>query len=278
MVDYTRFVDLIHEYTNRTSEVLSYENIKVFVDMASDDIYRDLRIPPLEEVLTYPASTADTDSLEIPDDLIEFIQLRKLDDAGNIDTIYNTRSDIRSHYLSNTSKYGQNYYSREADKILVHPEVKEGDVHQLYYYRRLPPIYARFAVNEDNWNANLLYYGASQQEVENAVKAQDPNAFIRDPDLQSQIQFAPASTEPGSTFKSGYYLGLLAQNWIRDENLKMLLYGTLRECYIFLKDVDKAAAAGALRDADVQKLNEESELRRVRGGVAQTHFSSNGLL
>lgn len=278
MVDYTRFVDLIHEYTNRTSEVLSYENIKVFIDMASDDIYRDLRIPPLEEVLTYPAATEDTDSLEIPDDLIEFIQLRKLNSDGEIDTVYNTRSDVRSHYLSNTSKYGQNYYSREADKILVHPEVKAGDVHQLYYYRRLPPAYARFSVTEENWNNNLLYYGTTQQDVVDAVKAQDPNAFTRDPDLQSKIQFAPASTEPGSTFSAGYYLGLLAQNWLRDENLKMLLYGTLRECYIFLKDEQKAASASALRDADVQKLNEESELRKVRGGVAQTFFSSNGLL
>lgn len=269
MPNYTEFVDLIHGYVNRTINVLPYSNIKTFADMASDTIYRKLRIPPLEITYTYAAATADTSQIEVPGDLIEFIQLRKLDSDGEVDCVYNARSDIRSFYLDDMSKYDGNFYTREGANLLVYPEIKIGDVMQLFYFRRLPSIYARFALTAANYSAGLLYEGATAQICSDALEAAEPNAQSRDPDLTGQIEFFAGDAE----IPAGYYVGTLAANWLRDENLKMILYGTQKEAYIFLKDQEKAAAADLLMKTDLQELNDEAVLRQVRGGVAQTHYS-----
>jgi hypothetical protein len=70
-----------------------------------------------------------------------------------------------------------------------------------------------------------------------------------------------------------YQKGIILVNWLRDENLKMVLYGTQKEAYIYLKDLEKAQMADQLMKADMQELNDEAVLRQVRGGVAQTHFN-----
>ena len=71
---------------------------------------------------------------------------------------------------------------------------------------------------------------------------------------------------------------MLAGHWLRDENLKLLLYGTQAEAYIYLKDVEKAQAFFGLRDQEIEMLNKEAVLRSVRGGVAQTHYEGGNLL
>jgi hypothetical protein len=269
MTTYTEFVDLIHGYTNRTTNVLPYSNIKTFADMASDTIYRKLRIPPLEITYTYAAATADTSQLEVPGDLIEFTQLRKLDEDGEVECVYNARADIRSFYLDNMTKYDGNFYTREGPNLLVYPEIEEGDVMQLFYFRRLPSIYARFALTTENYAQGLLYTGASAQACSDVLEAAEPNAQSRDPDLTGQIEYFAGDVD----VPEGWYVGQLAANWLRDENLKMVLYGTQKEAYIYLKDAEKAAAAGQLMVTDLQELNDEAVLRQVRGGVAQTHYS-----
>ena len=73
-------------------------------------------------------------------------------------------------------------------------------------------------------------------------------------------------------------MGTLAGNWLRDENLKLLLYGTQAEAYIYLKDEEKAVAMKTLLQEEIDELNTEARLRAVRGGVAQTHYSGGFLL
>jgi hypothetical protein len=269
MPTYTEFVDLIHGYTNRTVNVLPYANIKTFTDMASDTLYRKLRIPPLEITYTYGAVTEKTSILEIPGDLIEFVQLRKLDADGKVSDVYNARADIRSFYIDNMTKYDGNYYTREGGNLLIYPEMEVGDVMQLFYFRRLPSIYARFSLTDANYSAGLLYTGATAQICSDVLEAAEPNAQSRDPDLTGQIQYWAGDAE----VPEGYYIGQLAANWLRDENLKMVLYGTQKEAYIYLKDLEKAQMADQLMKADMQELNDEAVLRQVRGGVAQTHFN-----
>ena len=274
MVDYTKFVEMIHNYTNRSDAVLPNSLIKNFADFASDSIYRKLRIPPLEATFTYDALTEDTSLIGIPGDAIEFIQLRKLDANGEVCEVYNARSDIRSFYLDDMTKYDGNYYTREVNDLVIYPEAKVGDVMQLHYYKRLPSIYARYAVSGENDALNLLYFGATQSEVQNLVEASEPGAFDADPDLLSQI--TEVAGDP--LLADGWYVGTLAGNWLRDENLKMGLYGTQGESYLYLKDMEKAGAAFELMAGEIKELNDEAMLRAVRGGVAQTHYSGGSLL
>lgn len=275
MVDYTRFVDMIHTYTNRDATVLPNDLIKNFADFASDDIYRQLRIPPLEATFTYDALVADTDKIGIPGDAIEFIQLRKLDSDSNVDVVYNARSDIRSFYIDEMTKYSGYYYTREVNDLLIYPELAVGDVMQLHYYKRLPSIYARYTVNAENNALGLLYYNAtSAAALQAEVEVAEPGAFEADPDLLST--FVEISGDP--ELADGWYVGSLAGNWLRDENLKLLLYGTQAEAYIYLKDEEKAVAMKTLLQEEIDELNTEARLRAVRGGVAQTHYSGGCLL
>ena len=275
MVDYTRFVDMIHSYTNRDQTVLPNDLIKSFTDMATDDVYRSLRIPPLEATFTYDPLIADGNLIGIPGDAIEFIQLRKVDGTtGKVTDVYNARSDIRSFYIDNMSKYDGNYYTREVNDLIVHPEMKTGDVMQLHYYKRLPSVYARYSLTAENVALGLMYTGASQSIVQDLVEAAETGAFTADPDLlNSIVEYAGDAEIP-----AGWYVGTLAGNWMRDENLKMLLYGTQAEAYIYLKDAEKAQQFFALRDQEIEDLNTEARLRSVRGGVAQTHYSGGSLL
>lgn len=275
MVDYTRFVDMIHTYTNRDATVLPNDLIKNFADFASDDIYRQLRIPPLEATFTYDALVEDTDKIGIPGDAIEFIQLRKLDEDSNVDVVYNARSDIRSFYIDEMTKYSGYYYTREVNDLLIYPELAVGDVMQLHYYKRLPSIYARYTVNAENNALNLLYFNATSAAALQAdVEVAEPGAFEADPDLLSS--FVEISGDP--ELADGWYVGSLAGNWLRDENLKLLLYGTQAEAYIYLKDEEKAVAMKTLLQEEIDELNTEARLRAVRGGVAQTHYSGGCLL
>ena len=275
MVDYTRFVDMIHSYTNRDQTVLPNDLIKSFTDMATDDVYRSLRIPPLEATFTYDPLLADGNLVGIPGDAIEFIQLRKLDsDTLKVKEVYNARSDIRSFYIDNMTKYDGNYYTREVNDLIVYPDMKSGDVMQLHYYKRLPSVYARYSLTAENVALGLLYTGVSQSDVQNQVEVAEPGAFVADPDLLSSIVEYSGDAE----IPAGWYVGTLAGNWMRDENLKMLLYGTQAEAYIYLKDAEKAQQFFALRDQEIEDLNTEAKLRSVRGGVAQTHYSGGSLL
>ena len=275
MVDYTRFVDMIHSYTNRDQTVLPNDLIKSFTDMATDDVYRSLRIPPLEATFTYDPLLADGNLVGIPGDAIEFIQLRKLDsDTLKVKEVYNARSDIRSFYIDNMTKYDGNYYTREVNDLIVYPDMKSGDVMQLHYYKRLPSVYARYSLTAENVALGLLYTGVSQSDVQNQVEVAEPGAFVADPDLLSSIVEYSGDAE----IPAGWYVGTLAGNWMRDENLKMLLYGTQAEAYIYLKDAEKAQQFFALRDQEIEDLNTEARLRSVRGGVAQTHYSGGSLL
>lgn len=275
MVDYTKFVDMIHNYTNRDETVLPNSLIKNFADFASDDIYRTLRIPPLEATFTYDALTAETDKIGIPGDAIEFIQLRKLDSDGDVDVVYNARSDIRSFYIDNMTKYDGYYYTREVNDLIVYPKLEVGDVMQLHYYKRLPSIYARYSITDTNNSLGLLYYDAtSAAALQAIVEAAEPGAFDADPDLLSEITQVTGDL----VLADGWYLGQLAGNWLRDENLKTLLYGTQAEAYVYLKDAEKAEAFFNLRNQEIQELNREAMLRAVRGGVAQTHYSGGCLL
>ena len=150
-MNYTKFVDNVHKYTNRDSTVLPNGLIRTFADIACDNIYKDLRAAPLEFVFTYDALTVETDRLAVPGDAASFIQLRKLNSDGEVDCVYNARSDMRSFYADGFKNWNEPHFTRESNSFVIYPKGKVGDVYQLFYYRRLPSIYARYAVNEDNY-------------------------------------------------------------------------------------------------------------------------------
>jgi len=279
-MNYTKFVDNIHKYSNRDSTVLPNDLIRTFADIACDNIYKDLRAAPLEYVYTYDALTVATDKLAVPGDAASFIQLRKLDSNGDVECVFNARSDMRSFYAGGYKDYGDYHFTREGNNFVIYPEGKIGDVYELFYYRRLPSVYARYAVNEDNYALGLLYYGVDAAACETALLSAeldstvDENATTADPLITGAITYVDGT----GAIPVGYYVGILAPNWLRDENQSMLLYGSLREAYIYLQDETRAASYDQLFRTQIEELNDEDKRSRVSGGIATTHFSGGHLL
>lgn len=280
MTTYTKFVDNLHKYTNRDSGVLPNDLIRFFADLACDNIYKDIRVAPLEYVFTYDALLVETDKLAVPGDAASFIQLRKLDANGDIECTYNSRSDMRSFHTSSHKNWAEGHYTREGNNFVIYPKGAIGDVYELFYYRRLPSVYARYALTDDNYALGLLYFGATVNDCEAALLAAEADTTVTedattaDPLITNSITFVDGT----GAIPEGYYAGILAPNWIRDENQSMLLYGSLREAYIYLQDEERAQLYESLFRAQVSELNDEDKRSRISGGIATTSYSGGYLL
>jgi len=279
-MNYTKLVDNIHSYTIRDSTVLPNDLVRTFADIACDNIYKDLRAAPLEYVYTYDALTVETDKIAVPGDAASFIQLRKLDSSGDVDCVYNSRSDMRSFHSDGHKNWTEPHFTREGNNFVIYPKGKVGDVYELFYYRRLPSVYARYAITESNYALGLLYTGATAQDCKDTLLAAEADSTVKenatdaDPLIDGNITYVDGT----GSIPEGYYVGILAPNWLRDENQSMVLYGTLREAYIFLQDQERARAFDELFRNQINELNDEDKRSRVSGGIVTTHYSGGGLL
>lgn len=278
MATYTQIVDKILDWSNRDTEVLPYTVIKDCINYGVDEAYRDLRIAPLEQTITYDRITATQaanglNTLAVPSDLIEFIQLRKEDSNSLTDyVVYDSRPDIRSFYDEELIKYKYYYFTRQQNNLILYPAFADSDLYQLYYYRRLPETDARYTVNGANNTSGLLYFDSdSQASLVTAVNTAEPNAFSRDKDLMSRIVTNPTG------LKAGFYLGRLTPNWLRDENEKVILFGALTQAFDYLNEMDTAQKFRDKFVNEINTLNKEDLMRMYsKSGGIHTHFTAYG--
>ena len=168
---YTELVSLVRSWANRDEEVVSDAIIKDCLKYAADKAYRTLRVPPLENVAVYnstllTAATARGQSgltiteLQLPFDLIEFIQIKELDSDGKVLRVFNEKLDVRTFNDVNSEKYSnQNYWTRSRNLALLTPGFNAtglASTIELLYYRRLPALNALYAVTVLNYNAGFL--------------------------------------------------------------------------------------------------------------------------
>lgn len=262
MATYTQMVEMVRSWANRDEEVLSSANIKTFINFAADNVYRNLRIAPLEHVSTYTISIPSTDtetycSVVIPSDAVEFIQLRKKDeDSLTGYTVYANKADIRSFYEENTTKYDYYNFTREQNELIVHPNLVDGDVLELYYYRRLPEMDARYTVDSDRLS-NWMDYATPLANISAADLAADPDL---------------AGT--AVTINGVQYVGNLVPHWLRDQNEKLVLYGALGEAFLYLNEPDQGQTYMNMFLQEIDRLNNEEFKRKYMGGAIQAHYQS----
>lgn len=305
MATYTEMVDMVSDWSNRDTSVLSYATIKTMINFAADNAYRTLRVPALEFLKTYDAvvidATITNNRLAIPNDAIEFIQLRKKssDHVYSDYDIYASKLDIKSFYQDWMDTDQRYFYTREQNDLLVFPDQKVGELYELLYYRRLPEANARYSVVTGNghsvsnfanhkadstfqtnaylWKgstkANLM---AGMQVVTNAAaySAEGPNIFTRDPELEDQI-FEVTSGNATTALPVGFYLGKLAANWLRDSNEKIILYGALSEAFTYLNEPAQIQMYMSRFNQEVSSLNDENSSRNWSGGTVSAHFDSH---
>ena len=278
---YTQMVDKVLAWSNRDIEVLPYATIKDFINFAVDDAYRTLRVPPLEHVVQYStitsldvADAADSgvSELVIPPDLTEFIQLRrKVRTASMFGAapyqIYSAKSDIRSFFDPFINKYDSFYYTRQQNNLLVYPQFQDSDQFELYYYRRLPEIDARYdgiGLGSSRVGNTNNYYATTQAALMQVVMdSEGSDVFVKDPDLVNRIH---------KFSDSDFVVGKLAANWLRDENEKIILYGALGQAFDYLNEPENAQKYMQRFKEEINELNREDKMRMSRGGNVQQHF------
>lgn len=289
---YNDLITLVRSWANRDEEVVSDDIIKDAVRYAADKAYKTLRVPPLENVAIYDnaSSIAATTQgngivlskteLQLPYDLIEFIQIREADSNGQTVRVFNEKVDIRTFNDYYSEKYsGRAFWARERNTIYLSPGYGDSTTLgvpnqiELYYYRRLPALDATYAVTVLNYNAGFL-----QTSTSSNPKA----ALLYFNSNTSTTAYADATTaqaaDVAGTVTSTYYVGNEVPNWLRDQNERVILFGALGEIFSYTQEDDQAKKYLELFYQEIAELNDEDAKRNASGGNLQVNFSGRGLI
>lgn len=317
MKTYNEFVQLVRNWANRDEEVISNSVIADCLTYAADKAYRTLRVPPLEQTVTYSSadltdatttgnSVTSITELSIPSDLIEFIQIRGINSDGGTSRVFNEKSDVRTFFDPYAEKYSNvAYWTRKGNSIFLAPGFQSGGTFgnensiELYYYRRLPALNARFDVTAEN--ANLSATLVSEVSESNPAPTDYKTDTTVDTKQLKKVVYTNTSTSavvstvyyettvadgdiPAApsgqtrTITTNTYYGTEVPNWLRDENERILLNGALAEVFFYLNEPESATMYAQLFTGEVKELNQEEAMRKASGGNIQFNFNSNGLI
>ena len=287
---YTQLVALVRSWCNRDEEVVSDSIIQDALKYAADKAYRTLRVPPLENVAIYESSllTAATTAannnqgsiteIQLPYDLIEFIQIKEVDASGLTTRVFNEKLDVRTFNDTLAEKYSNlNYWTRQQNVVYLTPGFGNGSTGnqansiELYYYRRLPALNATYAVTVLNYNAGFLTVSSS------GVSEAKQLWFSSNTGTTAYATQAEA-TAKGGTITNVYYIGTPTPNWLRDENQRILLFGALAEVFAYVQEDTQAAKYNQAFLAEIAEINDEDAKRNASGGNLQVNFNGRGLI
>jgi len=291
---YDEMVTLVRNWSNRDEEVVSDAIIKDCLKYAADKAYRTLRVPPLENVAKYDktllqAATTAANSrqlsiteIQLPYDLVEFIQIKELDSAGLTTRVFNEKVDIRTFNDTTAEKYtNKNYWARQQNVLFLSPGFGEGTVSgaansiELYYYRRLPALNAVYSVTVLNYNAGFLTTTGAGSGVTNSKQLYfNSNTGTTAYATSADAQAASA----GGTVTNAWYIGIATPNWLRDENERILLFGALGELFAYIQEDDQAKKYADMFYQEIKEINDEDAKRNASGGNLQVNFNGRGLI
>jgi len=291
---YQQLIDKVRNWSNRDEATVSDAIIGDCLKYAADKAYKKLRVPPLENVATYSGASllsATTSSnqlngsiteIQLPFDLVEFIQIREVDANGNSTRVFNEKVDIRTFNDVLAEKYtGYNYWARQQNVILLTPGYGQGSTSgsanaiELYYYRNLPALDALYAVTVLNYVAGFLTtVGAGAGINNSALLYFNSNTGV----TAYATATAAQAADPAGTVTSTYYMGTLVPNWLRDSNERVLIYGALTQIFGYVQEDEQASKYLQAFNAEIAELNDEDAKRNASGGNLQVNFNGRGLI
>ena len=236
-------------------------------------------INPEDDVLTLP----------VPNDLSTFIHVRnagswEYDASSGTDTdikrtsstgpididpaegfnaiVWNEKADIRTFHDFTAQKVSENYWTRQGNNILASASVGDGCVIEVFYYRRLPALNARYTIDSNTDTMSDI--------IDPNLQYADEAAFDADTDKPSYLSFSDFTQISGT-----YYIGNLVPNWLRDDNEKVVLFGALWHCFDYVGEEDMSQKYLAKFRDEIANVNMEEKMRKSSGGNVQVHYNSN---
>lgn len=308
MRTYNEWIGLVRSWANRDEEVISNSIIADCLSYAADKAYRYLRVPPLERIITFDSSDTlvvnninETTEIVIPEDLIEFIQIRTVDSDGKTVRVFNEKADVRTFYDQYAEKYsGLGYWTRKGNKMVLAPAIDtDNETVELYYYRRLFALDARIEVTAANANISNSYITevSSTDDIPTNLRTGNkyPSAnlkkavytlattgavmntvYYETSVADASIPLAPLGQVRTITTVLAY--GSEVYHWLKDDNERVLLDGALAEAFGFLREPETAQMYSQQFMSEIDELNREEKSRKASGGNVQINFNSYGLI
>ena len=297
---YTALVAKVRDYANKPeTNTIPDSVIGDCLSYAADECYRQLRIPPLEYTTAYQVSAVDNEgeaslgmpygnaytSFVIPEDLIQFCYIRTLAQnnlqepystfPSNVSKVFHEITDKRTFFDTYSEKYSLYNFMWMDNRVYIHPQLAEGTILEINYYRRLASLDATYSVVALNYLTSLL-------------EADQPYLTISDIANGSPLYFSSlgncfdtstsASQEGTGVVTTKYFIGKETPHWLKDQNERLLLWGALANLGGYLFD-DKMEQRYMMKfQTNIDSLNKEEKFRRAAGGNVQVNFNTGGLI
>ncbi len=122
---------------------------------------------------------------------------------------------------------------------------------------------------------NLLKVILKEKPPETEEEKEEAPVERKKPKKREDQIFEVTSSNTTTALPTGFYLGKLATNWLRDDNEKILLYGALNEAFTYLNEPAQAQLYAAKFDTEIKLLNDEDKTRGLKGGTVTAHYDSH---
>jgi hypothetical protein len=178
-------------------------------------------------------------------------------------TIFNEKMDVRAFYDFNDSEPYRNYFTRKGSKIICAGDIKEGDVLELFYYRRLPALDARPTLPSDL----TLAQAQADTDTYEVITSQAWSEL-------SYLEQRTFDELEGSYVRNKNEVS----NWLKDQNERVVLFGALHRVFDYLQEDQQAEKYKARFAQSITELNSEEKRRKMSAGSAYVRYSANGLI
>ena len=299
---YDALVAKVRDWSNKP-EVNTIPNsvIQDCLKYSADECYRILRIPPLEETVTYTVTANDNldenpsglfsgaayTSFPIPEDLTQFIYIRTRAQTtsnttpynlypANISIVFNEITDKRTFFDAYSDKYNVYNWMWKDGKVYIHPQIPPGTDLEIHYYKRLPSLDATYAVIPINY---IIGLSDALQPYLTLVVSGGTNLYFSTKAGVTKCFASYAEAESyDPTVTTKMYEGKEVSNWLRDENERLVVWGALFNlgAYLFDEVMEKRYEKKFFEN--IESLNKEEKWRRSLGGNVQVNVNTGGLI
>jgi hypothetical protein len=179
------------------------------------------------------------------------------------DVMYNETVGVRDFYDFNDTEAYRNYFTRKGSDIIASGNVSEGNVFELFYYRRLPALDARpnlpstLTLAQANSNSDL-YEVISESTYDDLTPLEKRTYDLIEGSYVRNINEVP--------------------NWLKDQNEKVVLFGALHRVFDYLQEDQQSEKYKVRFKESILELNMEEKKRKGSAGNSYVRFNANGLI
>jgi len=207
-------------------------------------------------------------------DLIEIVTVNELaqttsgfSTTEDNTVVYDNKSDYRSFMSDDANQYSYYRWTRQADKIIVHPAFAKGDKFELYYYSDGSTLGTDYDVTAANFSLGYLTYSETATSeylyFKSTVTTPDPVT-----DTASNLSSATYNTIK-------YFDGNEKPHYLRDNQERLLLYIALTFINDYLGEDTQASKYETKSAQLIQRINNAEVFKQSSGGNVRMNFKSN---